>query len=161
MNSATYKLLEKLLEGKWFGVCVDLGCGEGYYGPLLKKHCPLLIGVDHNLGRLSVAKKFAEYDQVFYMEVQDYTPPPGTEAVFMIEVIEHLPKLDGQALLQRLSHIPFTVITTPVEFHRFTLRNHHQSLWTENELQAYGFKTQTYTYAFPSLRKGIFAVKEL
>ena len=144
MNPATYKVLERLLNGKWFGLAVDLGAGEGSYGPLFKKHAGYLIGVDRHLARLSVAKKFSCYDQVIWADIREYTPPSETEAVFMIDVIEHLSKPDGVKLLKRLSWAPFIVVTTPSRYHPYGLRNHHVSVWTREEFEKLNFKTSTF-----------------
>lgn len=164
MNPNTKKLAAKLLKGKHFNLCVDLGCGEGYNGDVLKKHCDYLIGVDHNPSRLSVAKKFSGYNEVHLEEVTDYEIPAGTDAVFMFEIIEHIPKQAGFDLLLKLRHIPFIMLTTPTKFQSsLSIRNHHVSLWTEKELQEQGFKTTTFSYGLLTdifYGYGIMAVKE-
>ena len=164
MNPKTKKILVKILERRHFKLCVDLGCGEGYNGDVLKKYCDWLIGVDHNLARLSVAKKFGGYDEVKFMEVQDYEIPPDTDAVFLFEVIEHLSKQAGFDLLLKLHKVPFIMLTTPSKFQSLLCtHNHHVSLWTDSELQKQGFKTQIFSYGFLNLiyGKGIMAVHEL
>lgn len=160
MNLNTRAILKQILQGRYFNKALDLGCGEGYYADILKNHAKWLVGIDHNLGRLSVAKEFAGYDEVVFSEVQEYQIPSDTEAVFILEVLEHLSKSDGHNLLLKLRNIPFVFITTPAAFHRFTFRNYHQSLWTEGELQEYGFKTQKFNYGFPVFREGIIALRE-
>jgi len=145
MNPNTKKMVSKILEGRHFNKCLDLGCGEGYYSDVLKKHCNYLIGVDHNLSRLSVARKFGGYNEVHFCEVQDYNIPRDVDAVFMFDLIEHLPKKDGFDLLLKVRHVPFVLLTTPAEFHKLAFRNHHQSLWTEQELRENGFKTIRYS----------------
>jgi len=162
MSPSTFNLLKEVLKNKHFNVCVDIGCGEGNYGPLYKKHCNFLVGIDHNLGRLSVAKKFSGYDKVIYVEARNIDIDPTTDAVFMTEFIEHLPKRDGEDLLHKISNIPFVVIVTPETFHSFSLKNGHQSHWRETEFQKLGFKTSLITYDFPNYimyQKGIFAVR--
>ena len=152
MNPETKKIIAKILSGRHFSKAVDLGCGEGYYGDVLKAHTDHLIGVDHNPGRLSVAKKYSGYDEVHLSEVQDYKIPYNADAVFMFDLIEHLSEADALDLLLRTRHIPFALIATPTFFHSFSFfRNHHQSLWTEKELREEDFKTIRYN-------KGLFGL---
>jgi predicted TPR repeat methyltransferase len=152
MNPKIKKILAQTLEGKHFKVAVDLGCGEGYYSDAIKPHVDYLIGVDHNLPRLSVAKRFGHYDLLIHMDMRDYTPTPEVEAAFLFDSIEHIDKTSGTQLLHKLlnSNITFIFITTPLTFARGAgLRNHHQSLWTIEELESYGFQCQIITNSFP------------
>jgi len=145
VNPKIKKILAETLKGKHLKVAVDLGCGEGYYSDTLKKHVDFLIGVDHNLPRLSVAKRFGFYDLLIHMDMKNYTPTPETEAAFLFDSIEHIDKPSGTQLLQKLlnSNIKFIFLTTPLTFTRgLGLRNHHQSLWTIEELELYGFQCQ-------------------
>jgi len=145
VNPNTKLLASKILKGRYFSKCVDLGCGEGYYGDLLKNHCSYLIGVDHNYPRLGVAKEFGGYDEVVLSEVQNYSIPYDVDAIFMFDVIEHLPKTDGFDLLLNTRRAKFTLLTTPAVFHTFLgIRNRHQSFWTEKELQENSFQTLVY-----------------
>ena len=164
MNPETRRVLSEVLEDRYFSKAVDLGCGEGYYSDIMKRHVGYLIGVDHNLGRLSVAREFGGYDKVVYADMREYEIPADTEAVFMLDSLEHIPKDDGYKLLSKLKNV-FIVITTPSRMGRWGIagiRNHHQSLWTEQELQQLGFKTRTYRVFFFSLFYGpeILAVRE-
>lgn len=151
MNPETRRVVSKILEGRYFSKAVDLGCGEGYYGDLLKTHVDYLIGVDHNLPRLRVAKEFACYDEVTLSEIREYTLPVGVEAVFMLDSIEHLPKKDGFDLLLKLRNIPFVLISTPTVFTPFAFRNDHQSLWTESEFIENGFNVTKYNRGITGL----------
>jgi hypothetical protein len=80
----------------------------------------------------------------------------------MFEVLEHVPKQDGQFVLQRLSTIPFFMLSTPTKYFSQTGMNGHLSLWSEAELQQYGFKTQIVKLPFYLFPYGncILAVKE-
>ena len=152
MNPETKKVIAKILDGRHFSKAVDLGCGEGYYGDVLKAHVDHLIGVDHNPGRLSVAKKYSGYDEVHLSKVQEYKIPSDTNAVFMFDLIEHLSEADGLSLLLRIRYVPFILIATPTFFHSFSFfRNHHQSLWTEKELREEDFKTIRYNKGLTGL----------
>jgi len=159
MDPAIKSLVAEVLKGKHFKLAVDLGCGEGYYGPFLKKYVDYLIGVDHNFGRVSVAVEFAGYDEGYFMDIRDYVMPEGVEAVFLFDSLEHIPKADGLKLLQKIENTPFILITTPVKFHTFALRNMHLSLWTIDDFQKLGYKTTIFRRIFFG-SQGIMAVKE-
>ncbi|MEM1551583.1 MAG: class I SAM-dependent methyltransferase [Candidatus Bathyarchaeia archaeon] len=152
MNWRIKSILQTTLEGEHFNVCVDLGCGEGYYSETIKKHCKFLIGVDHNLPRLSVAERFGKYDMLVNADIREFPLPNETEAAFMLDVIEHIPKQDGTTLLQKLTTLPnikLIFISTPLTFTTRGFRNKHVSLWTTEDLQAHGFQTQIITNPFP------------
>ena len=129
----------------------------------MKQHASILVGVDHNLPRLSTALEFAGYDEVVYEDIRKYEVQDA-EAVFLLDSLEHIPKIDGLNLLNKLQG-KFVVVTTPTQIGRWGIagiRNGHQALWTEQELQQLGFKTYTYNVFFFSLFYGkeILACKE-
>lgn len=165
MLPATRRIVKTLLEGRRFNLAVDLGCGEGLAGRSLKSHSECLVGVDHNLGRLRLAAYRGYYNELVHSEIQDYTVPVTTEAVFMLDSLEHMSKRDGSYVLQRLNNVPFILVTTPERFHRLAFRNHHQSHWSEDELKNIGFSTCTFDCgllgAFLGSRRSILAVKGL
>jgi len=147
LQPQTKTLLAKVLKNKHFKLAVDLGVGEGFYSDVLKKHVDVLIGVDHDLARLSVAKKTMGYDIVVLEEAQKYEIPINTDAVFAFDFIEHLKEEEGRGLLQKITWVPYTLLTTPTRMGIGPItgiRNHHQSLWTEQKLQSLGFTTITY-----------------
>jgi len=167
VHSSTKRMVRRILGDRKFKVCVDLGCGNGDAGEVLKPHCKILIGVDHNLGRLSVAKKFGGYDKVVYADVREYEIPPETDAVFLFDIIEHLPKSDGIALLQKLRRISYVMLTTPSKFFPLATDG-HVTLWTRQELEQNGFTVIEYSYGFPTeiltyliYGKHLLAVREL
>lgn len=150
------RTISKALKGQYFNIAVDLGCGEGYLGETLKQHVRYLIGVDHNIPRLSVAQKFGGYDRVVWSEIQEYELPGAVDAVFMFEAIEHLTSAQGFALLNRLSNIPFVMLTTPDTFFKEAIRNHHQSFWSASVLsELYGFTISKFSYSLVQSLKGI------
>lgn len=157
--------IKEALKGKHFNIAVDLGCGPGRFGEILKQHVNYLIGVDRHPGRISVAQKFSRYDEVILSDVLDYELPSETEAVFIFEFIEHLSKEDGCKLLNCISYVPFIIISTPLTFFIAGAMNHHLSLWTPEEFTDLGYKVEIIPYDFPMsiplLRRidCIFAVK--
>jgi len=135
--------LEDALAGKYFQCMVDLGCGFGRWGFLLKKHADWLIGVDADEESLKMAMGTGYYNGVVKSDIREYEFPRGTDAVVMLEVIEHIPKSDGLRLLERMEGIPFVLITTPIKYVEMTLTNGpHVSYWSEEELRNLGFKTE-------------------
>lgn len=132
------RTLNEVLGNRTFNLGVDLGCGAGTAS--LREHCKTIIGVDHNLPRLSVAKEFSKYDEVVCSDVRDYNVPYDVDALFMIEVIEHFSKEDGYLLLRKVSHVPFILITTPTRFFPISLRNGHVSLWTLDDFEGLGYE---------------------
>jgi len=164
LNPETRTVLEEVLRGRHFKVGIDLGCGEGYYSDMMKQHVDYLVGVDHSIERLSVAKNFAHYDKIVWADMREYEIPPDTEIVFMLDSLEHIPKDDGYKLLSKLENV-FLIVTTPSRMGRWGIagiRNGHQALWTEQELQQLGFKTKTYNVFFFSWFYGpeILAIRE-
>jgi len=163
MDSATQKIVKEILKGRYFESAVDLGCGSGSASHILKSHVKYLIGVDHNLPRLSVARKFGSYDKLIHNDLESYKIP-DVSAAFLFDVIEHLTKEAGRKLLRRLYKVPFVILTTPYRFHTFTISNFHKSLWSIEELKDFGFKVRKYfsPFEFMTTLKGekILAVRE-
>jgi cyclopropane fatty-acyl-phospholipid synthase-like methyltransferase len=101
---------------------LDVGCGKGGLGAIVKtvpeKNLnPFVVGVDLELSMLKSAKLF--YDDVVLASA-DYLPfkDRAFDAVFSIEVIEHLSEEQGYrhiAEMERTSN-RLVVITTPSHF---------------------------------------------
>jgi ubiquinone/menaquinone biosynthesis C-methylase UbiE len=101
---------------------LDVGCGKGGVGAIVKtvpekKLNPLIVGVDLELSMLKSARLF--YDDVVLASA-DYLPfrDKAFDAVFSIEVIEHLSEEQGYrhvAEIERTSK-RLVVITTPSHF---------------------------------------------
>lgn len=152
MNPFVKSFLRRILIGRRFSLGCDYGCGEGYYSDVLKEHCGWLIGVDHNLPRLSVAREYGFYDELVLADFCDFGVPEGLEAAFFLDSIEHVEKDRGFALLRRLleAGVKFIFISTPETFHVGGLRDTHKSLWSEGELRSLGF-TVSFVRRFPEL----------
>jgi hypothetical protein len=162
-KSAKAEAVKRALAGKWFWKAVDLGCGWGEYADVLRQHCAYLIGVDHNPLRLKIASESGLYDELHLADIRFYELPPDVDAVFILDVIEHLEKSEGLSLLQKLKGVPYIMVTTPSKYFPISPSNGHRSLWTREELENLGFKIQeTYSQEiFTSLYgHGILAIKE-
>ena len=48
--------------------------------------------------------------------IRDYEVPRRSDSVFLVEVIEHLHRQDGEAILEKLKRIPLVCIATPAKF---------------------------------------------
>lgn len=55
-----------------FAHCVDLGCGTGLMGPLLRPHTQRLVGVDLSQGMVAKAKERGCYDALAVDELVQY-----------------------------------------------------------------------------------------
>jgi hypothetical protein len=162
-KSAKAEAVKRALAGKWFWKAVDLGCGWGEYADVLRQHCAYLIGVDHNPLRLKIASESGLYDELHLADIRFYELPPDVDAVFLLDVIEHLEKSEGLSLLQKLKDIPYIMVTTPSKYFPLSSSNGHKSQWTREELEKLGFKIQeTYSQEIfsPLYGYGILAVKE-
>lgn len=51
---------------------VDLGCGTGLVGPLIRRHCARLVGVDLSIGMLRHAKRTGAYDYLVTAELVEF-----------------------------------------------------------------------------------------
>lgn len=131
-----------VIKDSYFRVAVDLGCGCGTLSKLVRPNVGWLIGVDLNIGRLRVAEKSGLYDELYLADIMYYEPPPETEVVFLTEVVEHLSKEDGVALLKRLIWVPVIVLTTPQKY--CSLHRGHISHWTVEDLNILRFNVFTF-----------------
>lgn len=147
-------IINNILKDRIFELGVDLGCACG--NDAIRNHCKVIIGVDHNLSYMSVAKEFSGYDITVQSDIRYYDVPRNVDAVFMIDSIEHLTKDDGIKLINRISYVPFILITTPSVFFPIVCFDHHYSLWSIEEFKELGLQVLTYNYV---LYKVIVAVK--
>lgn len=147
MSRLDAELVKGVINNEFYRVAVDLGCGDGVLGGLIQENVRCLVGVDHDEEMLQKASDRKVYNQLVLADIREYNPPARTKVVFMIELIEHLKKKDGVALLRRLQWIPTIILTTPSKFWRGHTRDYHRSLWTIGELNNQGF------FALPYKRK--------
>lgn len=154
-------VVSKVLEGKHFRYSIDLGCGWGEAGPILRKHTSFLVGVDRNPEYLKVAAERTSpggspvYDRIIQYDLRYYPDiiPPKVDSVFLFDIIEHLKLLDGKILLTRLQNTPFLMLTTPSKFFPIA-RDGHVTLWTEEELSKYGFRTAKFPIGWLTMFNG-------
>jgi len=102
------------------GAYLDIGCGKGKWGYLLKtSHKPpsYIVGGDIDLSNLRYAKKHKTYDDVVLLDGR-HLPfrDDSFDIVLAIEVIEHMEKIEGQKLLdeaERVSRESYSVNSSP------------------------------------------------
>lgn len=119
-----------------FSFSVDLGCGIGSFGPLLKQNTKYLVGVDVDSYFLSIAELQKTYDELVNIDVSYYPIPPEADSVFLFEFIEHLPKERGVALLNSL-YSKFVMVSTPLIINPNNPL--HISLWSIADFKNLGF----------------------
>jgi SAM-dependent methyltransferase len=96
------------------GKCLDLGCGPGEYGPVLKKVCGEVEGVDLDGNLLDIAAGTGAYSALFNRNIVT-DPDFGSsefDYVWASEVVEHMPDLSIIDCLERICNKAM-VITVP------------------------------------------------
>ncbi len=121
---------------------VDVGPGWGKYGLLVREYLGVVAdAIEVEPGRLPTQD--ALYGTVHVGDVRRFTPAfwreQGWDLALLVDVIEHMPKADGHALLARLHDAGTAVlISTPkVFFSQHDPRNpyeEHVSHWTWQDL---------------------------
>jgi len=162
------KLLQKLLSGRAYPKIFDLGCGPGFFAPILARHCRELIGLDANKEFLLMAGGLGLYSKLIKVNFCEKARAPlycqagrtggSGDAFFLLDVIEHLPESCALCLLGSL---PGEIwLSTPVEFHPNWLGkviygelHRHLSFWPLRKLKALGFSR----FWFFAGRRGLLA----
>lgn len=100
---------------------VDLGCGRGIVGALCRiyREPARLVGGDVFEPYLEFCRAFRLYDEVLHWNLRTI-PLPFKDGEFKvctcIEVLEHLPKASGEALLDEMSRIASVVIVNDAKY---------------------------------------------
>ena len=150
----TRPFLHELLEEipKDVDSLIDVGCGRGIIGALTRiyRTPKRLVGVDIFQDYIDFCKKYKIYDELHRLDLREM-PLPFQNHEFSvatcIETIEHLPKQQGERLLDQLHRIAEVVIvSTPFSFFKqpdsHVGRNPfqaHVSKWTVEDFKKKGF----------------------
>jgi ubiquinone/menaquinone biosynthesis C-methylase UbiE len=136
---------------------LDVGCGKGGFGAIIrtvpeKNLNPSIIGADLELSMLKKAKSF--YNEVVLCSA-DYLPFKDRvfDAVFSIEVIEHLNEAQGHKHVAEIERVSknLVVITTPSHFFpqdkvegppRVRELMKHKSYWSASYFRKRGYVVQ-------------------
>lgn len=144
------------LDGYSFEFSVDLGCGPGIYGYILKPHTKYLVGVDYVPQPMLLQNGYDEFVQAY---IQDYSLPAQCDSVFLLDSIEHMTEEEGRQVLDRIGLHRFILITTPSKYRPSNpIYNPHVSVWGQDKLEALGFKVHKYlAYLFD---RDLLAIRE-
>jgi 2-polyprenyl-3-methyl-5-hydroxy-6-metoxy-1,4-benzoquinol methylase len=125
---------------------LDLGCG--YNSPLVHCNVPFSVGVELFDSYLDESKKKAIHNRYIKADIRTLELKPKCfDAVIGLEVLEHLTKDEGHALIRKMETWARkkVIITTPNEYlwqdaHHDNLLQEHKCGWSADELQELGFK---------------------
>lgn len=118
---------------------LDVGPGHGKAGILLREYAGVeRVDAVEAWPAYRTPRLHALYDTVFACDVLDLPPLAlrGYELVLMVEVLEHLEKADGLALIDRIPG--WIVICTPAAFFQNPEADaippeRHRSLWSATD----------------------------
>jgi len=130
---------------------LDAGTGPGIVGALCRiyRDVDRLVGIDVHGPYLGRARRHHLYDELHERSLDDLPLPFGDGAFDVatcVEVIEHLPRQRGEALLDELERVARrVVVTTPnwfFEQHGFDDNPYqrHVSLWRERDFLRRGYR---------------------
>jgi hypothetical protein len=145
--------------GKWGFLCREfLDVAHGRYAP--GTWTTRIDGIEaHQEYRNVIHEQF--YNRVFYSMADDVVPSLGEyDLVIIADVIEHLDKANGHALLAQLrKHGKYVLVSSPVWFfqqgHEENPYQEHRSLWGINDFTDYRFEYDEYlAYIFVALIEG-------
>lgn len=132
------------------GLILDLGCGKGVNGFLIRQSRYLLgakiIGLEINSDYINFCNKYNIYDQIIKKKLPVLPfKNKSIELILCIEVIEHLTRKDGLKLLDEIDRTCHgrTIITTPNMFFKTMPGDpddKHLSLWTIKDFTSRGYK---------------------
>jgi len=143
------------LRGK---IILDLGCGKGLWGYLIKSEkegdLGYMIGLDVSKDYLIFVKKHNIYDDLVLASASALPfRDKCIDIILASEVIEHLPKSDGLLLLVQMQKIAREkiIITTPNGFlptkHKLLLES-HKSGWYVKDFRSLGYKVRGIGFRF-------------
>lgn len=140
------RVVAEALKGVTLRRIVDLGCGAGDGGELLRPHTAYLIGIDSDPDALRIAQSRGFYDELHLADMREY-PLGDADSVTLFDSLEHVSKDDGYALLEKC-RARYTMLTTPwwSIAPGFISNPEHKCLWSEEELRRLGFQTASYSF---------------
>lgn len=140
---------------------LDLGCGYGHWGHLLRTHyfsddpskAARITGVDIHDGNVAFCRATGVYDELGCADALEFLarqPAAAFDTIIATELIEHLPKETGTRLLGEVARVAarMAILSTPNwEYLRpgamtmtgFNEHEHHVSAWTASEFRSRGF----------------------
>ena len=140
---------------------LDLGCGYGHWGHLLRTHyfsddparAARITGVDIHEGNVAFCRSTGVYDELGCADAVEFLgrqPAAAFDTIIATELIEHLPKAAGERLLGEIIRVAAraAVLSTPnwkylrpgaATMTGYNEHEHHVSWWTAAEFRRAGF----------------------
>ena len=152
-----YLLLRELMDCK---SVLDLGCGRHSMVPILPKSVNT-VGVEFFEPHLDEARESARHSSYVHADITkaDF-PEKSFDAVVMLDVIEHLPKAQGEALLssmQRWARKKIVIFTPNGFVHQHEYDENplmeHLSGWEPGDFRRLGFNKVFGVRGFKELKK--------
>lgn len=109
---ARYKFVGKVLEG--FGSVLEVGCNDGFGSRVVRQHVQYLSAIDIDPTRIKLANDSHSDKWPTHFVTHDImaSPLPGFDAVYCLDVFEHI--RDEDTLLRNLrACAPVCIIGTP------------------------------------------------
>jgi 2-polyprenyl-3-methyl-5-hydroxy-6-metoxy-1,4-benzoquinol methylase len=140
---------------------LDLGCGYGHWGHLIKTHYTALrsepvsvVGVDIFDGNVEFCRGLGVYDDVVKADVVQYLATLAAfscDTIVAVELIEHFAREDGTRMLDEIDRIQpqIAIISTPNfpafrgggdTMGGFNEWEHHLSHWTTADFRTRGYE---------------------
>lgn len=113
-TAARYKFVAKMFEGK--GSVLEVGCGDAFFSRVVAQHVKRLVAVDRELAYVGSAMDNS--GGRFTVQRWDILGGPvvGFDAVYCLDVFEHIPKSQEDLLLANLKGCaPVCVVGCPSE----------------------------------------------
>jgi len=135
------RLVRNALKSRKFHSSIDLGCGAGDGGVLIRPHTNYLVGIDLDKSALNEAYRKGVYDELYLGDMRTF-PLDSADSVFMFDSLEHISKAEGYQLIDRIGN-RFAMITTPW----WSIPHPgHKCLWNITELNGIGFTTSAHSF---------------
>lgn len=125
---------------------LDIGCGKGKYGYLVKMYLETFYGISPEVVGLDVSQNILKDVKEIYDDVVccDASKLPfrdkSFDTVIAAEVIEHLPKRNGLSLIRESERVAKNVIITTPSPRVFRYSPEHISLWRPSEFRKLGYR---------------------
>ena len=101
-------------------IMYDIGCGDGYYGKLIKHIFPNthVTGIDVNPKWTNYCKHLSEYDRVVLADIKEIAYLLKGDGVIAGDVLEHLEEKDMEYVLEQLViNFEWVIVNSPLNFH--------------------------------------------
>lgn len=154
---STIPEVDRKIPRKPFRICLDVGCGYGRYGFILKtdldRPIDLLVGFDAYPPALNFCRRHNIYD-VLVTGIGTALPfaDNSVDLILAIDIVEHLPDVDAALFLSELERVSsdITLVTTPGYFFSNEEQveglgnewDKHKSLWTSKKLRKHGYNVE-------------------